>query len=144
MPIKKENKARYPKNWAQISKATRERDGQKCCFCAVDNHTFIDRLKSNNDECFYQYVGDYNRMFCADAGKLFYVSDFKTGLYKTSKRTVKIVLTVAHLDHAPENCVPENLKSLCQQCHNRYDAEHRKQSRKETKANAEENQQLLF
>jgi 5-methylcytosine-specific restriction endonuclease McrA len=34
-----------------------------------------------------------------------------------------VVLTVAHLDHQPENCAdPENMKALCQRCHNRYDA----------------------
>lgn len=37
-------------------------------------------------------------------------------------KQVKIVLTVAHLDHTPENCADENLKALCQKCHNRYDA----------------------
>jgi len=32
------------------------------------------------------------------------------------------VLTVAHLDHTPENCEPQNLKAMCQRCHNKYDA----------------------
>jgi 5-methylcytosine-specific restriction endonuclease McrA len=42
----------------------------------------------------------------------------------------KIVLTIAHLDHTPENCTRENLRGLCQRCHNRYDAKHRAQTRK--------------
>jgi len=29
---------------------------------------------------------------------------------------------LAHLDHQPENCARENLKALCQRCHNAYDA----------------------
>lgn len=33
----------------------------------------------------------------------------------------KVVLTVAHLDHAPENCEPENLRAWCQRCHLTYD-----------------------
>jgi len=33
-----------------------------------------------------------------------------------------VVLTIAHLDHTPENCDPENLRALCQRCHNEYDA----------------------
>ena len=33
-----------------------------------------------------------------------------------------VVLTCAHLDHTPENVDPANLRSLCQLCHNRYDA----------------------
>ena len=40
-----------------------------------------------------------------------------------------VVLTVAHLDHTPENCADENLKAWCQRCHNRYDAEHRRKNR---------------
>jgi len=31
------------------------------------------------------------------------------------------VLTVAHLDHRPENCHDSNLLALCQRCHLRYD-----------------------
>lgn len=33
----------------------------------------------------------------------------------------KVILTVAHLDHQPENCDDKNLKAMCQRCHNRYD-----------------------
>lgn len=42
----------------------------------------------------------------------------------------KVVLTVAHLDHDPTNCAPENLRALCQRCHNRYDAPTRAAGRK--------------
>ncbi|MDU6555123.1 MAG: hypothetical protein E6507_09740 [Prevotella bivia] len=45
----------------------------------------------------------------------------------------RIVLTIAHLDHTPEHCSPENLRALCQRCHNRYDAEHRKETRSNNK-----------
>ena len=37
-----------------------------------------------------------------------------------------VVLTVAHMDHQPENCSDENLRALCQRCHNRYDSKHRR------------------
>jgi hypothetical protein len=33
----------------------------------------------------------------------------------------KVVLTVAHLDHVPENCDRANLRAWCQRCHNTYD-----------------------
>jgi hypothetical protein len=35
-----------------------------------------------------------------------------------------VVLTVAHLDHTPENCADENLKAMCQRCHLAYDHQH--------------------
>lgn len=41
-------------------------------------------------------------------------------------RYVKVVLTVAHLDHTPENCADDNLKAWCQRCHNIYDMPMRK------------------
>ncbi|WP_202638978.1 hypothetical protein [Bailinhaonella thermotolerans] len=35
----------------------------------------------------------------------------------------RVVLTVAHLDHVPENCAEENLLAMCQRCHLAYDAD---------------------
>ena len=34
----------------------------------------------------------------------------------------------------PKNCDPENLRALCQKCHNRYDAKHRAETRSHTLA----------
>ena len=32
-----------------------------------------------------------------------------------------VVLTVAHLNHTPEDCADENLMAMCQRCHLAYD-----------------------
>jgi 5-methylcytosine-specific restriction endonuclease McrA len=48
----------------------------------------------------------------------------------TVRDGAKIVLTIAHLDHVPENCAHENLRALCQKCHNGHDAKHRAVTRK--------------
>ena len=96
MPIRPENKARYPKNWKQIRQQILERAGNKCEFCGVENHTY--RLNEKT-------------------GKMAY-----------------IVLTIAHLDHQPENNSQSNLRALCQRCHNQYDAEHRLETRRNTKS----------
>jgi len=37
-------------------------------------------------------------------------------------KVIKIVLTVAHLNHDPLDCREENLRTLCQACHNRLAA----------------------
>ena len=50
--------------------------------------------------------------------------------YAIRENGSKVVLTIAHLDHTPENCSEENLKALCQKCHNSYDARHRAETRK--------------
>ncbi len=39
-----------------------------------------------------------------------------------------VVLTVAHLDHNPQNNHPANLRAWCQRCHNTYDHPHRRQN----------------
>mgnify|MGYP001580810354 FL=1 len=46
----------------------------------------------------------------------------------------RVVLTVAHLDHSPENCGDENLKAMCQRCHLRYDADHHRETGAATRA----------
>lgn len=49
--------------------------------------------------------------------------------FDTHKRT----LTVAHLNHIPEDCRRENLRALCAPCHLRYDATHHAETRKAKK-----------
>ena len=44
--------------------------------------------------------------------------------------THRNTLTVAHLDHTPENCARENLMAMCAPCHLRYDAAQHAESRR--------------
>lgn len=46
-----------------------------------------------------------------------------------SNRYVRIVLTVAHLNHTPGDDRDENLKALCQWCHLNYDKLHHHETR---------------
>jgi len=39
-----------------------------------------------------------------------------------------VVLTVAHLNHKPDDCRDENLKAMCNRCHLRYDVPHHKRN----------------
>lgn len=54
-----------------------------------------------------------------------------------------VVLTVAHLDHQPENCADANLRALCQHCHNRYDQKHRQRNAAATRRAAKANGELF-
>ena len=96
MPIRPENKKRYPSNWKEIRTSILERARNHCEFCGRENHTWFFNEKT--------------------------------------KKMVRVVLTVAHLDHTPENCDPSNLRALCQRCHNQYDAKHRAETRKLSKS----------
>ena len=95
MPIKPENRKRYPANWKEIRAGILKRADDRCEFCGVKNHSMVER-----------------------PGK--------------ATRT-RIVLTVAHLDHQPENNDPENLRALCQKCHLRYDHDHHQRNARETR-----------
>lgn len=92
MPIKPENKARYPKDWKQIADSIRLRADNKC-----EGSPMFPECKAEN-------------------GKPHPVTGSK------------VVLTVAHLDHTPENCHPDNLKAMCQRCHLNYDKHHHAQT----------------
>jgi hypothetical protein len=114
MPIRPENKARYPKDWPAISNRIREREGQKCKWCLAPNFTLI-----------YRGEGLWAGSYMLETGDL---HDDKTGEHlgiargsEYEGKIVQVVLTVAHLDHCPENCTDENLAALCQKCHNTYD-----------------------
>lgn len=62
--------------------------------------------------------------------------------FDTHKRT----LTVAHLDHTPQNCEPDNLKALCAPCHLRNDAPRKGQDRRRKRREALESagQMVVF
>lgn len=112
MPIRPENRGRYPADWRAISRRIRERDGNACKWCHVPNGALVTR-DANGD--WYAHSCDGVCMG-EDCG------------------SVRIVLTVAHLDHTPENCADDNLAALCQRCHNRYDAAHRRRNAAATRA----------
>lgn len=118
MPIKPENKARYPANWADIRAAILARANHCCEQCKVPNGERIARGAG-------RYVDTYQmndaEVYCADTGEN--LGRVRMGDYEV-KNMVDIVLTIAHLDHVPENCDPSNLRAWCQRCHLRYDAKH--------------------
>ncbi len=53
--------------------------------------------------------------------------------FDTHRRT----LTVAHLNHRPEDCRPENLRALCAVCHLQYDAKHHAETRRKRREAAQ-------
>jgi hypothetical protein len=102
MPIRPENRDRYPDNWPDISASIRQRSGGQC---------------ECRGEC-----GRGHRGRCR--------------AWNGNRHPVtgsKVVLTVAHLDHTPENCDPENLRAMCQACHLSYDAIHHAATRARTR-----------
>lgn len=80
MPIRPENRCRYPADWPAISHRIRfERAGGRCEWCGAENYAPHPVTLS------------------------------------------RVILTVAHIDHVPENCAESNLAALCQRCHLNHD-----------------------
>lgn len=122
MPISKQNRARYPRDWSEISARVREEAGQKCEWCSVPNGVLVRRGTTAD----YREVWRYGSAYAYENGRYYDGSEAPDSSEDTCDYgpAVRVVLTVAHLDHQPENCERGNLKALCQRCHLRYDAAH--------------------
>jgi hypothetical protein len=116
MPIKPENLKRYPANWKEIRAGILARAGNCCEWqgCAVANHLVGYWLGIPSK--FVTVAG-------ASAGALLDIAHPEDGFVMNVKMT-KIVLTIAHLDHTPENNDPSNLMAMCQRHHLAYDQKH--------------------
>lgn len=112
------DKAKYPDNWKEISRGIRERDGWKCVWCGLANGVVGYRERGR-----FVQLAD-----CRENCGMEIDAAIEDG-YKV----IVIVLTVAHLDHNPQNCDPSNLVSLCQKCHLNYDQDHHLRNAKATR-----------
>lgn len=131
MPIKPENRGRYPADWKQIRAAIMKRAGDRC---------------ECRGEC-GMHVKDLNSLRCsAPHGKYVLRSQKEPSTYRVVegadicgpklkgwRNAIQIVLTIAHLDHTPEHCEPDNLRAYCQRCHLAYDREHHASERRKTR-----------
>lgn len=126
MPIRAENRGRYPADWkSTIVPAVRERSGNRCETpeCRVRNGELGGRLPDgtflkaeptgdNGLRLTWPAPGDY--AWC------------RKGRRREILRVIRIVLTVAHLDHDDlETRDISRMRHWCQRCHNSYDAKAR-------------------
>jgi hypothetical protein len=119
MPIRPENRGRYPADWPTLSQAIKDRAGWRC-ECTGECGRPYDHL-GRDERC----INRHGRP-----------------AYGTGSN---VVLTTAHLDHTPENCDPGNLKAMCQGCHLHYDREHHAKTRAATRVAAlESTHDVLF
>lgn len=131
MPIRPENKSRYPKNWKEISKRIRfERAGNKCEQCNAPNGELIVRGTGSDAGTYMLWGGEIHD---DQDGEFYRIG--KGSEYNCAGKFTRVVLTVAHLDHQPENNAEENLKALCQKCHLAHDREQHKATRAKTRRN---------
>ena len=121
MPIRPGNRDRYPPDWAAISERVRRGAGNCCERCGVTNGAMIRRGHVRGVTAVRRpaNAADDGDGFCAETGN---PMPGTGGTAVQWGKPVRIVLTVAHLDHRPENCGSDNLRAWCQRCHNRHGA----------------------
>ena len=95
---------KYPDNWkTEIRPRILKRDENKCKFCGIRNYTIGWRDDTGKfEECNPLYISEF---------------------LPSDRKEIKIILTVAHLDHKLDDHSDENLAALCQKCHLDYDIE---------------------
>ena len=100
MPIAAEYRHLYGREWSKLAASVKTEARWRCETCAVEHGDW--RERKNQQLPPYQR-GQFHTVF---NGVWFY----------------RVVLTVAHLDHQPENMARDNLRALCQRCHLAHDA----------------------
>jgi hypothetical protein len=114
MPIRPENRRRYPADWREISQWIRFVRAGGRCECEGECGRTAKHLDPADGRCRNRHGQPA----------------WKTGS--------TVVLTTAHRNHQPEDCRPENLFAGCQGCHLAYDHQHHLQTRRRTAAAAVE------
>jgi hypothetical protein len=109
MPIRPENRHRYPPDWKQISERIRFERAKGRCECRGECRRHITHLGTD--------------------GRCISIHGQPAPI-----TGVKVILTTAHLDHRPENCDDDNLLAMCQACHLHYDRDHHAETRRQTEA----------
>lgn len=140
MPIRPENQALYPggsirsPEWAEIRERIRARALDQCEDCAVRNGahggrvhdgTFLSSLPKGTNGLGLDWPRPGEYAWCG------------LGDRRDFLRVIRIVCTVAHLDHDPTNNDDANLRFLCQRCHNRHDQAHRRRNAAATRRRAQ-------
>lgn len=120
---------KYPKNWfSEIRRDIPMRAKNKCECCGAPNYA-VGTREGN----VFEPVSGTIHLDMAGNGELSFkeakeVSEHFTALF--NQKHIVVVLTISHTDHNIQNNNYNNLKALCQKCHNSYDAKHRAQNRK--------------
>lgn len=108
-PIRASQRARYPVDWPAISLQIRQVRSGGRCECP-GRHLCGSRHHAVDGRC-----------------------PARHGQAHPASGSV-VVLTVAHLDHIPENVAPSNLMAACQACHLSLDQAHHSHIRAQARA----------
>lgn len=121
MPIRPELRHHYGVAWKAIRAKILERAGHCCERCRLPNYAEVARKPCG---CAWIDDGEFRGPDCPETHPL-------RGDYP--EKVVKIVLTIAHLNHVAGDNREENLAALCQRCHLRLDRDQHAASARATR-----------
>lgn len=154
MPIHPEDRDRYPSDWRKVSNLIRFGRARGRCEqtidgvrCGAPHGAIISRM--TDDPAWWAMVEPPHSGDPADYGTPEKDMRALPAQAGGGRRPIKVVLTVSHLDHSPENTPAAevieqllaegagmgdarwaNLRAMCQRCHLRYDRDHHRRSRR--------------
>jgi 5-methylcytosine-specific restriction endonuclease McrA len=134
LPIK--DRSRYPKDWPQIRARVLERAENKCEQCKAPNRETVMR--------FINYPGWYATL----EGQVFGPDGEEKGWVRGSESPdyypVRIVITIAHLDHDPSSLDEDRMRAWCQRCHLKHDQKLHIENAKATRRDKNDAKRSLF
>ena len=121
------DRSKYPADWTVISRRIREREGQRCKWCAAPNGASVARGCGSDAGTYMLANGEVFWDFNGEPLGRARGSEYNAGSF------TRIVLTVAHIDQDTTNNDDANLAALCQKCHLAHDREQHTASARATR-----------
>jgi hypothetical protein len=126
MPIRPELRKFYGREWSEVTRPRiLARAGNKCEQCKKPNGELIETVTDSSMEprMWWRPIPPRFRSWRNAYGE-WAGREFKAGI-----RRIRVVLTIAHLNHVAGDDRDSNLKALCQWCHLNYDKVHHHETR---------------
>jgi hypothetical protein len=122
VPIRPDLRHFYGREWRTVTRPRILKRAQDYCEqCGVPNHAIVNRFHGMWQASSWWWTAQGVPM---PAGTPFFMK---------GQRVVRIVLTIAHLDHTPGHDDDANLKALCQWCHLNFDQKLHTKNARETR-----------
>ena len=132
MPIKPENRHRYPPDWPAVRERILRRAGYRCEHPGCLARQYSIGIWWRRDGV-HQWAEQYEPPATYGEAKQIRAEAFWEVQHVGGRPLTIIVLTVAHLNHAPEDCSDTNLKSYCQRHHLAHDHDHHRANAQATR-----------
>lgn len=129
MPIRPELRHFYGREWRERTRPRiLARAGNCCEQCGKPNRRRVWVISLSPGSQFWTLTKSRQAWHYCDGEKAG-SGTYQVSYYPMEPRRIRVVLTIAHLNHQAGDDREENLKALCQWCHLNHDKEHHHETR---------------